>query len=127
MTVPHVCRTSDGAEIKIGMWVVDYDMKLSQVTGQPEEYQLRDSVCWSCAGHHGHWWQTTTGSFDGSRTTTRGVDELMPKPEYTPLSRGFSCEVCDRGYAHNEVSHDGGETWTKVCDACHAKEMNSRG
>jgi len=41
----------------------------------------------------------------------------------TPLSRGFSCEVCDRGYAHNEVSHDGGETWTKVCDVCHAKEM----
>jgi hypothetical protein len=43
--------------------------------------------------------------------------------QYTSLSRGFSCEVCDRGYAHQEVSHDGGETWVKVCDECYLKEM----
>jgi len=118
-TVPHVCRTSDGVEIKVGMWVVDYDRRLSQVTGPPEGYQTKDNVCWSCAGHHGHWWQTTTGSFDGSRMTTKGAAMT--------LSRGFSCEVCDRGYAQKEVSHDNGKTWVKVCDDCYPKEMSRRG
>lgn len=84
--VPHVCRTADGQPITVGMWVIDYDRKLSQVTGQPDGYQMTDSVCWSCAGHHGHWWDTTTGSFDGSRLTTRGVEKAKAdagiKPKY---------------------------------------------
>lgn len=46
--------------------------------------------------------------------------------DYQPLSRGFSCEVCNHGYAHFEVSHDNGKTWVKVCDECYPKEMGER-
>jgi hypothetical protein len=47
----------------------------------------------------------------------------MKDERFESLSRGFSCQRCDRGYAHHEVSHDNGETWVKVCDECYPKEM----
>lgn len=71
----HKCRTEDGVEIEVGMWVIGYDNELCQVTGRPNEWQLKDNVCWPCAGHQGHWWQTSTKTYDGSRMTTRGVAE----------------------------------------------------
>lgn len=70
----HKCRTADGVEIVVGMTVLDYDRRVCQVTGMPDDRDMQDTVCWSCAGHRGHWWDTTTGTFDGSRMTTRGVD-----------------------------------------------------
>jgi hypothetical protein len=69
------CRTSNGVEIKVGLRVIDYDRKQAVVTEEPRRYGGKyDPVCWSQAGHGGHWWQTNTGTFDGSRMTTRGAE-----------------------------------------------------
>lgn len=53
-------RTIDGYPVVPGMWVWDYNLRLSQVTSeQPSE-------------DHGVWWfRTTGGMFDGSRMWRR--------------------------------------------------------
>jgi len=68
------CLTTDGKEITVGMKVVDYDRRQNKVTEPPRIHGAWDPVCWSQAGHHGHWWGCERGTFDGSRMTTRGVE-----------------------------------------------------
>lgn len=83
----HVCKTSDGKPIQLGMKVIDYDRRETTVTSPPKSYDLADPVCHPERGHNGHWWGTCRqdhehkfgengcrgGTFDGSRMTTRGV------------------------------------------------------
>ena len=96
----HVCRTTDGVAIEVGLRVIDYDMKQGVVVNEPRGDFLTATVtdeamasgnphpgCWSGLGSNGHWWTVCPddaghdhmeghcrGSiFDGSRLTTRGV------------------------------------------------------
>lgn len=75
----HICHTSDGVPISIGLRVRDYDNKIGTITRAPDVYELSATTCWPAPGHNGHWWGVTRedgtfSTFDGSRLTTKQLD-----------------------------------------------------
>lgn len=84
--VRHVCRTTDGVAIELGLRVQDYDWKWGVVAERPRESEMKDEVCWPCPGHGGHWWGVCPdreghvheigicrgAEFDGSRLSKKG-------------------------------------------------------